>query len=115
MDPLCCEYLDFIQADNDVRQKPKFIRGLYGLSQKMTPALFIATLSRALRYKVSSLEALQRISRQLLQNDLPECMEESILNQDYEQREAYQTGRFSRENASAPWLDVNADQEETST
>jgi hypothetical protein len=112
LDPLCREYLDFIQAANDVRQKSKFIRGLYGLSQKMTQALLTATLSRALRYKVSSLEALQRISRQLLQNDLPDSLEESTLTQDYEQRETYQTGRFSRE---TPWLDVKADQEESST
>ncbi len=91
-----------------------FIRGLYGLSQKMTQALFTATLSRALRYKVSSLEALQRISRQLLQNDLPDSLEEAAMTQDYEQRETYQTGRFSRESCLAPWLDVNADQEESS-
>jgi len=114
MDPLCGEYLEFIQAASDVRQKPKFIRGLYGLSLHMTKDLWMATLSRALRYKISTLEAVQRISRQLLQNELPNFAEEPTLTRDYEQRETYQTGRFSQENAWADWPAPNENQEEPS-
>lgn len=109
IDPLCGEYLDFIKASGDVRQKPRFIRDLYGLSRKMSEELLLATLSRGLRYKVSSLEALQRMSRQLLQAECPD-LEASA--QDYEQREAFQAGRFSRENDLPDWLDPQPDQEE---
>ena len=104
LDPMCSEYLDFIQANSGMQQKPKFIRGLYGLSRKIASPLFMATLQRALRYKVSNLAALERISRQLLQNKLPDFTEEPALIQDYEQREAYQAGRFSREN---PWFQAS--------
>ena len=114
MDPLCGEFLDFIQAAGDVHQKPKFIRDLYGLSRKMSKALLLATLSRALRYHVSSLEALQRISRQLLQSECPDLAEASALTQDYEQRETFQAGRFSQEKDLTDWLDPDPDQEEPS-
>jgi transposase len=111
MDPLCGEFLDYIQGSNDVRQKPKFIRDLYGLSRKMSKALLQATLSRALRYHVSSLEAIERISRQLLRTEGADLAEVSALTRDYEQRETFQTGRFSRENDLADWLDSQPDQE----
>jgi len=113
IDPLCSEYLDFIQASGDVHQKPRFIRDLYSLSRKMSEALLLATLSRALRYKVSSLQALQRISRQLLQAECPDLGEAVALTQDYEQRETFQAGRFSQENELPDWLDPHPDQEET--
>lgn len=111
IDPLCGEYLDFIKAFGDVRQKPRFIRDLYGLSRKMSKELLLATLSRALRYKVSSMEALQRMSRQLLQAGCPDLAEASA--QDYEQRVAFQAGRFSQENDLPDWLDPQPDQEES--
>jgi transposase len=116
MDPLCGEYLDFIQKASEVRQKSKFIRDLYGLSQKMSKDLLLTTLSRALRYKVSSLEALQRISRQLLQAEGADVEETSALTQDYEQREAFKAGRFSQEQDLTDWLapQPDSDQEEPS-
>jgi len=103
LDPVCGEFLDFIQASDDVRQKPKFIRDLYDLSRKMSKALLISTLSRALRYHVSSLEALERISRQLLSASGADPADEAALTQDYEQRETFQTGQFSEENALPDW------------
>ena len=114
IDPLCGEYLDFIGASGDVRQKNRFIRDLYGLSRKMSKELLLATLSRALRYRVSSLEALQRISRQLLRTGYTDPGETTALPQDYEQRETFQDGRFSQENSLTDWLDCqpDTDQEE---
>jgi transposase len=112
IDPLCEQYLDFIKASSDVRQKPKFIRDLYGLSRKMSKELLLSTLSRALRYKVSSVEALQSMSRQLLQAQCPDLTETSALPQDYEHREAFQSGRFSQENVLPDWLEPQPDQEE---
>ena len=113
IDPLCGEYLDFIKASGDVHQKARFIRDLYNLSRKMSKELLLATLSRALRYKVSTLEALQRMSRQLLRTGYPDLGETTALTQDYEQREMFQAGRFSEENAMPNWLDhLDTDQEE---
>jgi transposase len=103
MDPVCGAFLDFIQAAEDVYQKPRFIRDLYGLSRRLSKDLFIATLTRALTYHVSSLESLERISRQLLKAEGPNLTDEAAFSQDYEQREAFQAGRFSQENDVPAW------------
>jgi len=115
IDPLCGQYLDFIKSSGDVHQKNRFIRDLYSLSRNMSKELLLATLSRALRYKVFSLEALQRMSRQLLQAECPALEGTAALTQDYEQRETFQAGRFSQENDLPDWLDTQSDtdQEET--
>lgn len=93
----CCAYLDFIKSrQGEVKQKPKFIRDLYGLTKKMAPSLFMATIERALKYRVANIETLVRISRQLMEKGL--CgFPTPPINNDYEKRDAYQQGRFSEE------------------
>ena len=92
-----CAYLDFIKSHmSGVKQKPKFIRQLYMLMKKMAPSLFIATIERALKYRVTNIEALIRISHQLMKKELHDFPEIAVHN-DYEEREAYQQGRFSQE------------------
>jgi len=94
---ILCEYLDFIKSSqSDVKQKPHFIRDLYGLRKKMAPSLFIATIERALKYRVANIETLIRISSQLMEKGLCDFPTQPI-NNDYEKREAYQEGRFSQE------------------
>ena len=93
----CCAYLDFINStQSEVKQKPHFIRALYGLTKKMAPSLFMATIERALKYRVANIETLVRISRQLMEKGLGDFPTPPI-NNDYEKREAYQEGRFSQE------------------
>lgn len=90
-------YLDFVRSgDSGVTQKSKFIRELYGLFRNTAPGLFIATIMRALEYRLADIERLQRISYQLIHKDL-EYFPEVVLKTDYEERRAYQEGRFSQE------------------
>lgn len=94
---VCCEYLDFIKSpQSEVKQRPRFIRDLYALRKKVAPSLFIATIERALKYRVANIETLTKISCQLMRKELCDFPTPPI-NNDYEKREAYQEGRFSRE------------------
>ena len=94
---VCCDYLDFIKSNkSDVKLKPKFIRNLYNLSKKMTRSLFLECIQRALKYQVTKITAIENIAGQLVKNDFYKLPEPSI-NNDYENREEYQKGRFSIE------------------
>ncbi len=63
----CSKYVDFINSgESGVRYRFKFIRELYGLMTNMAPSLWNATIERALKYRVTDLEAIARISRQLM-------------------------------------------------
>lgn len=112
---VCCEYLDFIKSSQSgVKQRSGFIRQLYALSKKMAPSLFIATLERALQYHVANIRTLARISSQLMQKDLYDdtAFPDMGINNDYEQRQAYQQGRFSQEAGSEVYrrlLEENGD------
>jgi transposase len=92
----CSKYIDFINSgESGVRYRFKFIKELYELMEKMAPSLWKATIERALKYRVSDIEAIARISRQLMgwgkRAELP------FVNEDYRTREAYLKGRFSQE------------------
>jgi len=89
-------YLDFIRSkEAEVRQIPRFIRQLALLAAKLSPALWTATLERALQHGVNTIPALTRIAAQIMKQDFPLCPEPFI--HDFENRQAYQDGRFSRE------------------
>lgn len=91
------DYLDFIKSKQSrVKQKAKFIRDLYCLSKKMADTLFMAVIERALQYRVSSINTLSAISCQLMKKGLYDTPDIPTTH-DYEQREAYQQGRFSQE------------------
>ena len=90
-------YLDFVRSgDSGIKQTTKFIRELYRLFRNTAPGLFIDTITRALEYRLADIERLKRISCQLMHTDLYH-IPEIVLKTDYEERQAYQEGRFSRE------------------
>ena len=67
------------------------VRQLYALSCQMTSTLFIQTLQRALRYRITSLQTLRRIALLYIsQGDarLPFAQ----VDENFRQREAYQEG-----------------------
>ena len=107
------DYLDFVKShDSGVKQKPKFIRSLYGLWKNTAPELFMATLQRALKYRLADIERVTRILYQLMQQGLY-YLPEIALKSDYEEREAYQEGRFSREEDLA--FSTHQEEEDRST
>lgn len=106
-EPVVGGYVDFIRSKEcSVRYKPQFIRELYDLSRTCSPALFAILMERALHFRACSIKALLRMAVQLShrqeseQHTIP-----ALLPQDFEQRQAYQQGRFCKENPP-PSLDT---------
>ena len=48
------------------RQKHRFIRELYGLHKKLAPSLFIRTVKRALKYRITDTKTIERIAMLLI-------------------------------------------------
>ena len=94
---VCAAYLDYVQsAASKIRFKPKFIRDLYRLSTQLSRPLFLKTIRRAVKYQISSVDSLERIAAVLIQQELsvPPATPQW---EPYEDRAAYQQGRFSSE------------------
>ena len=97
MGELFCAYLDYVQSQAcPIPHKPKFIRELHRLGKKMSGSLFHKTIERALQYQVAAICSIERIAAQLIRNEMQELPEIPLGNQ-YENRTAYQEGRFSSE------------------
>jgi len=54
-------YLDFA-IKKGLKQKHRFIRALYGLYRKIALEVFIKTLSRALKYRITDIKTIERIA-----------------------------------------------------
>jgi hypothetical protein len=77
-------------------QKHRFIRRLYGLSEKLTPTLFIKTIKRAHTYRITDLRTLEGIALlQLKEQNYENPFVE--IDEDFLDRESYLEGRFSEE------------------
>ena len=75
-------------------KKHRFLRRLYGLHQKLATPLFIHTIQRALQYRITQIETLERIAFLLLQEgEYP--LPSASIDPDFQHRASYQEGRFS--------------------
>jgi transposase len=86
-------YLNFALQEKGI-PKHRFLRQLFSLSQKIAPSIFVSTLKRALKYRISSIETIERISLLYLSEGMRE-LPYANWNEDLESREAYQQGRLS--------------------
>ena len=87
------DYLTFA-LKNGVKQKHRFIRALYGLYRKMALEVFIKTVSRALKYRITDIKTVERIATLQLtaanfQLPLPQ------IDRQLEKRDAYIEGYFA--------------------
>jgi hypothetical protein len=88
-------YLSFA-IKNGVKQKHRFIRVLYGLYRKMALEVFIKTVNRALKYRITDIKTVERIATLQLtaenfQMPLPN------IDRQLEKRDAYIEGYFADE------------------
>ncbi len=86
-------YLDFAVKKGG-RQKHRFIRELYGLHNKLAPCLFVRTIKRASKYRITDTKTIERIAILLMKEGNYEVPSAQI-DQEYTDREAYLEGRFS--------------------
>jgi transposase len=98
-------YLDFAFEQNqnqNGKQKHRFIRQLYWLYQKMAAPLFIKALNRALKYRVTDIETIERIAVLLMREGSDEYKYKHSaavveIDENFQDRESYLEGRFSDE------------------
>jgi len=94
MSPAVDAYLDFVLKGNAGVQRHRFIRELFAMTIRMTSALFIQTIERALRYRITSIEILDRIALLYLSQGaqtLP-CVD---VDESFRQRDAYLEGSLT--------------------
>lgn len=86
-------YLDFLKTKKGV-QKNRFIRALYGLHQNITPSLFINTVKRAYKYRITDMATVERIAV-LLMKDSHYQIPLVEIDEDLKTRPSYLQGCFT--------------------
>lgn len=94
-DPVIARYLSFAVKTGG-KPKHRFIRQLYALQQKMDPALFVKTITRALQYRITDTETLERIAVLLMRDGSHELTFAQI-DSEFQSRPSYQQGCLSDE------------------
>jgi transposase len=95
-------YLEFALCGKQtqyVKQKHRFIRQLYRLYQKLALPLFVKTISRALNYRITNMETIERIAVLQMKNGeyrLPPFTSVTI-DENFKNRESYLEGYSSDE------------------
>lgn len=91
IDPVIGAYVDFILGTPGLLRH-QFLRRLWTFHQRWSAALFRRTIERAHRYRITSLETLERIA--LLHLD-DTALPEPLVDPDLEKRPAYQEGSLT--------------------
>jgi transposase len=83
-------YLDFVLKPQGI-ERHGFLRKLFALSQQMTPALFIRSIERAHKYRITRLETLERIAA-LCMSQGDEKLPAVEIDEGFRERETYRQG-----------------------
>jgi transposase len=86
-------YLDFALKPKG-SERHRLVRELFRLSEEMTSALFLRSVERALKYRITSLETIRRIAILQMSESL-ETLPFAEVDEGLEEREAYREGRLS--------------------
>jgi transposase len=86
-------YLDFALESQGV-QRHAFLRRLLALSQRMTAPLFLKSIQRAHRYRITTLETIERIALLHLREGAAELPLAEV-DEAFQQRPAYQEGALT--------------------
>ena len=90
-------YVDYALQTAGI-QRHRFLRELFALSRKVTPAVFVEALNRAQRYRVVQMETLQRIAWFCMsQGQAEECLPWADVDEGFRERPAYQEGSLTDE------------------
>jgi hypothetical protein len=89
------DYMEFA-VKNGGKQKHRFIRGLYGLYRKIALEVFIKTVKRALKYRITDIKTVERIAiLQLTAGNYQSPVTQ--IDQQFENRTPYIEGCFADE------------------
>jgi len=87
------QYLDFALKPKGV-ERHRFVRQLFALTRQISSAIFVKSVQRALRYRITSMETLRRIAI-LYMNQSDDPLPCVRVDEDFSQRDAYREGRFT--------------------
>jgi transposase len=99
-------YLDFALKPKGI-ERHGFIRKLFAVSKQMTPALFIRSIERAGKYRITEIATIERIAF-LCMRDGAERLPSVEVDAGFREREAYQQGQLT----DPPDLSIYDDAEE---
>jgi hypothetical protein len=94
-------YLDFALKPMG-NERHRFLRDIFRLAQQMTSALFIRTVERALKYRITTVETLRRIALMHMTQGV-EMLPLAEVDESYEERDAYVEGRLTDEPDFSPY------------
>lgn len=91
--PVVGAYLDMVLKPGGI-ERHSFVRKLFALSRRMTSDLFLLSIERAAKYKVTSLKAIERIAR-LYMNQTDTPLPSAEVDENFVNREAYLEGELT--------------------
>jgi hypothetical protein len=97
-------YLDFVLKPKGI-ERHGLVRKLFALSQKVTPALFMQSIARARKYRITSFETVERIVALCMgqgQAELPFVE----VDEGFRERQAYQEGHLTDQPDLAVYKDM---------
>lgn len=106
------EYLDFALRAPGMSQRHRFTRELFALSRKITPAVFLQAIQRAHRYRILDLSTIRRIAWFCISQQEPIELPEADVDDDLEQRPAYQEGCLTEEPDLSIYDELNDEDED---
>ncbi len=86
-------YLDFALKPKGI-QRHQFLRKLHALSRQMTQSLFIASIERAYKYKITDIATIERIAALQITEGVQRLPLVDV-DEDFRQRDAYVQGRLT--------------------
>ena len=86
-------YLDFILKPMGLKRHG-FLRKLFALRRNMTQTLFIKSIERAHKYRISDIDAIERIAALIMTQDI-RTIPFAEINEDFRQRHTYIEGRLT--------------------
>jgi len=89
------DYLNFAVPKSG-KPKHRFIRALFGLYRKTAPAIFIQTVERASKYRITDIKTIENIAVLILRDGSLDITPPEI-DQDFQKRDAYIEGCFADE------------------
>jgi transposase len=89
------QYLDAALKPKGIERHNK-VRKLFALAQKMTPALFVKSIERALKYEITALETIERIAL-LYVHEGTDTLPSVEVDESFREREAYLEGNLTDE------------------
>jgi hypothetical protein len=88
-------YLEYAVKTQGI-QRHRFTRELFALSRRVTPAAFLQTVQRAMRYRITDIRVVERIAWLCLSQSTEQLPEVEV-SDDYQDRPAWLAGRLTDE------------------